>query len=65
MVMKFKCVIGSVVRTRRHAMVAWLNENVGERFVTWDIKESRRMLFAYRFYFKNDRDLTLFLLRWS
>lgn len=63
--MKCKCVIGSVTRSRRNAMVDWLVKNVGERFVAWNIRESRRMLFAYRFYFAHDRDLTLFLLRWA
>lgn len=36
----------------------WLQENIGDRVDKWDWNSNN-------YYFKNKKDLTLFLLRWS
>lgn len=43
----------------------WCDENFGPRGDVWNMTSARWYQNGGKFYFRNNRDLTMFLLRWQ
>lgn len=49
---------------QRTEVLDWLFKNIGDRDDMWSVEAAPWQLWSYRFYFRNEEDLTLFILRW-